>query len=914
MNNSELFIERPWVFYILIGVIAALVLTFILFTRRRKTMGKVISLVLRCTAVALVFVILSGLGFAHTTNEQAVVLLLDYSDSTLGVRERIEEDSARIAGLIDENTPVFILAFGGGQTYDVRKDEEGKYVVGEIAAGSTDIGQALEAAAELLPDDHAKRIVLFSDGKQTDGSAQKAARILRNRGVSVDTVYYNTELLKENEVQLTSLDGPENVEKGETVRLSIRVDSAKSGRILLQVSDNNALFENLYLTVDEGANVFEITHKPTTSGMHIYRATLRADEDTFEQNNERYCSVEVTGEGKILIVAGYVSDAYYLQRLLKNTGDYDTVDLKTPYTTPNTIYELCRYDQIILMNVNASELPNGYDRLIKEYVSVYGKSLLTIGGNDTYSIGEMRGTAFDEILPVKFDYTKEQTDQTVALMLVLDCSQSMVIYDDGKSLYYAKESAEQCLDAVGEVDYVGIVSFNSTARVEYSIAHATPQNKELCKEAIWNIEVEHGTHYTPALQLAYEELMKTDADIKHVIFLSDGEPIGDGDYEGVANRLNMAGITITTIGLMSTSRYKPAALKRVAQIGNGHYFEVTGAEDLPELMLSEAMSITAGPLVLEESKVYIPHVTAETKDIKEEDIQPVNGYIGTTIKEDADAILTVGRGDPLLAKWTYGKGVISSFMSDGGAKWAESWKNDTSGELLFERMSSVIFDRSGPSTALLTEVRAEGTTLHVTTETVMTGFEGVPKLTVEKNSRNGTTYDMTPAGKNLYACDVTADNTGVYNITVTLYGKNGAVIEKDEVIFAASYSPEYDVFAGGGNEVMIEIGELTGGRSVEGVGADAAAADSEAQEGAEGENAEQSGGNEAKKAKIAALEDLAHADMGTITYKEYIIIPFAIAAGLLLLLDVLLRVLKFRDVKKFFNRRKKVEETEYTYQ
>jgi len=173
------------------------------------------------------------------------------------------------------------------------------------------------------------------------------------------------------------------------------------------------------ISVSEGSIIVELEAVAESAGVHSYRLTLNTDTDTLSENNESYAYLKVDGESTVLIIADTLSHAAALEEVLSAENMVTTV---TAYNAPKSIIELCNYDEVILSNVNYDNLPSGYDKLLDTYVSVYGRSLLAVGGSDTFMYGNMEGTALEEILPVTFTLSESSEGNSVAMMLVLDCS------------------------------------------------------------------------------------------------------------------------------------------------------------------------------------------------------------------------------------------------------------------------------------------------------------------------------------------------------------------------------------------------------------------------------------------------------------------------------------------------------------
>ena len=189
----------------------------------------------------------------------------------------------------------------------------------------------------------------------------------------------------------------------------------------------------------------------------------------------------------------------------------------------------------------------------------------------------------------------------------------------------------------------------------------------MLSRVISGLNTSQGTYYCEALTLAWEQLKASDAAVKHVIFLSDGEP-SDWGYDSLVQQMAADGITVSTIAL----GYSSSVLEEMANEGGGRYYAVTGVSDLPDIMLSETEQVAADPLIEENTEVYLSGGIPSG-------LPAVGGYIGTTLKEDGELKLQAANGDPVLASHTVGSGTVTAFTSDLTGAWTAAWRVDETG-------------------------------------------------------------------------------------------------------------------------------------------------------------------------------------------------------------------------------------------
>ncbi len=175
-------------------------------------------------------------------------------------------------------------------------------------------------------------------------------------------------------------------------------------------------------------------------------ATVQRPDDVLTQNNTYYSWYKFKPQGKILLVKGSANQLSQINvaELEKSSG-YKIQQCETR-EFPDTLQKLLEYDEIILMDVNFSELPTGAGANIKRFVEEVGRGLLFTSGDNIYTEEEAKGAIksmadstekddeepkgsytvdpdIAELLPVQLNLGKEE--ETIAMILVVDLSSSM---------------------------------------------------------------------------------------------------------------------------------------------------------------------------------------------------------------------------------------------------------------------------------------------------------------------------------------------------------------------------------------------------------------------------------------------------------------------------------------------------------
>ena len=196
MSNLQITFERLWPLLILIPSFAvALIPYFRLSKKYRRTRNRIISLVLHLIITLMAVFLLSGMKIeykvANENNE--IILLVDVSDTEEQVAEtRDEFVNTVLSQSRFDNYKVGVVTFGFDQKYAVPLTYDVKSIYPAYSAAdtpdrsATNIEDALVYTASLFDNPESAKIVLITDGFETDGKAMSVIRSIRSSGVNVD--------------------------------------------------------------------------------------------------------------------------------------------------------------------------------------------------------------------------------------------------------------------------------------------------------------------------------------------------------------------------------------------------------------------------------------------------------------------------------------------------------------------------------------------------------------------------------------------------------------------------------------------------------------------------------------------------------------------------------------------------------
>lgn len=942
MRDFALNFTHPWLLFLFIPAVIILVVAMLRVPKKyRNTRNRVVSVVLEAIVLACAILVLSGLTFTYSVGNSAneVILLVDVTDSMTDCEDNRDN---YVRTLIeygeDDGCSMGIVTFGFTQVYAVPLTTDYDSIYGRYKSAqlpdttATDMGAALEYTAKLFTNPQASKIVVISDGKETDESARSSLTYVTSRGTAVESVYIPSKY-ECDDIQIVGVETPEgHINKGDAFDLTVSIQCNVDSDITVIATDNGApLAEETYVstTTDDGSGTAR--EKLVTVNLnctlydkylHAIRITVGgAAEEFISENNEYYVYIYIDNYNNILIFESIANQSDDLADALNTYGEAEegdedaynisvlTLDGKsTEQDLPLTVDELRKYDLVILDNVSNSDMFDSYlayiesrdlmgedggyysyfysvntgsqkkssdggllPRLLYDYVYTYGGGLLTSGGLDsegeanTYSRSDMYGSVLQNMLPVTaINYT-----EPTGVMFVIDTSGSMGTGEDS-TLAYAINGAIHALNLLSVRDYVGVMEFSSTGNVVMGLTSLTQAST--IQAALNNLlenpqsggTVLHDTFSSAISTLeASSNLFKR----KHIVLVTDGLLSDTDDCKSLCEYCYNAGITVSSIVIgasnntsgvnnmtkicgwadgednvysdknnLENSKYIFDCTSDNSQVGSCIYYDLQDVvwEEInyQEQMISIDSSSQFSSLV--NDLQYVRTLTDDEGNVlygddglplTEKDWGHLNASItrfyGTTIKSGATLILTGDYSVPIYAQWSYGAGMVGSYMGD-------LYKSDTDGYLSIleyddgAKFIVNIVDNLMPSE----DIRPTGI------DATLSEDNYTNRVTVYANLEEGYTIsgEICDADGNviLNLNEVTNGNTdeldayvtvamtesngyaranfviktpGVYTITLTMYDADGREVENDmgtlvttDIFKEFSYSAEYDNF------------------------------------------------------------------------------------------------------------------------
>lgn len=874
MNNISL--DNPYLLFLLIPLVLIISIPFFIAVKKDNfNMHNITSYVCHIIICILLTLVIAKTTYEKVMTETSVYVLADCSYSSNLNLDTIDDYIEDLEDDLPKNSKMGIICFGADSQILTELGQKRKSVKeAQIDKSATDIYSALEYTASLFSEDVIKRIVLISDGKETNRSnIISLVDSLSKDDIYIDAIYLDNNLPDEVlEVQISEVEstGVTYKDIDESIYITIQSNYDVEAILSLYVNDSLEPIKEKVVKLTKGYNNVDMKLDTSVDGEFNYRLVIEALDDTSEFNNEYLFTQTIVSDVKILHIT---ESGYEMLAAQEKFGDNATYCLiGRDKNIPYTVEALCDYDIIILDEVDVRNINNTTQFLssLNMVVDEFGKTLITIG--NTYiqnndDVEELQNLS--AMLPV--NYGNSAQDKKL-LAVVLDISKSLINLNE---FAMAKEAACSLLDLCNQGDLVTVVGFSGEI---YTISPVTSaEDIQSIKDKINAYELddlENATYIAEALQRTYSLINPYLEYDKIVYVVSDGEPHmsnEDSVYEN-ATALSGIGASISTINISATDNpYGQRILNKVALIGGGKYYSASDLDEIKELLSGDiANDLTESYIVADNINVIL---NRPKDDILEgvESLPAIKGYYYNSVKTNATSILNVeyvgasGKtySSALYAYWKYGTGRVATFATSLYGNDLSNWTDDTNASLFFEGL----LDTNIPSERISSPFKFSTESVGSTTDIIV----DAPNVNSNSTLIVTITYpDKTVEDKTLvfdsenYITTIETNLVGKYTIHLTY--TLGALTYEGEYVFNVSYLEEYNSFT------IYEASNLYYMVS--------------------------DNGQVSEDGKLELVNDNSY----VMTYRYDFTTLFLSLIAVLFVVDIIIRKLRWKDIKTFFNR------------
>lgn len=745
-------------------------------------------LAVRGLVMVLIVLAMAGLSISKKQKKTETIFLVDVSDSMSGNRKEVESYLQKAVSEMPEKNFCGIVTFGKDTA--VEQFLSDRKIFSEFTAKpvttATNIEKAVQAAVSMFDEDAGKRLVLLTDGCENEGNMSLAAAAVKGSEIELLGIAMEDSIGGNEEVYIDGLEAPRVIHDGDHFNVSVSVVSNVETDAVLSLYAGRNLRGQQTIQLNKGRNRFVFEDEAVDGTIASYRAVIEPEQDTISVNNTFATFAQIEARPKILLVEGTPGEGQEFEKVLKAANvDYDKV---TPAGTPVTLAELTPYKAVVTLNVHYGDLRQGFVTALDSFVRDYAGGYICIGGDNSYALGSYRGTVLEELLPVRMDLEGEKEIPKLCMAMVIDQSGSMTSPASDNSsvtgLDLAKQAAVSGVRELRETDEVGVLAFDDT--YHWIVPISPVGDPESVNDQIRTIAEGGGTSIYPAFREAYTQVLKSDAKLKHIILLTDGQD-EFRDYNDLINMINEAGITVSTVAVGEGA--DKALLQDIAGRCGGRYYYTDINNSIPRIFAQEVYLSTNTYLV---NEPFYPTVASQSEmleGVMDEGCPAILGYVAATPKELAQVVLLSDRGDPLLASWQCGLGRTVAWTSDGNNEWtAECATWDRYPTLWSNIIHYVISDTGFGEDDL--EIVKEGTTATISYETKE--YDRNTKVTAVVTGEDGETREipLDAVKPGAFEGRLDMDAVGIYSVNVRK--QEGDQIQKSyNTAYANQYSVEY---------------------------------------------------------------------------------------------------------------------------
>ncbi|HEU0002602.1 MAG TPA: glutamine amidotransferase [Ktedonobacteraceae bacterium] len=776
--------EQPLLLLLIIPVGSLVFLTWRRMSLPFPKSQRMLILICRFALFALIISALAGPALAQPISKQAVVFVGDISASTAPQQVFIQQ---WISNAIRQKRPddqVGIVAVGRNALVEQSVSTTPDFSQFETTPDTnyTDLAAGLRLAAAILPNDSERRIVLLSDGQQNLEDALPEAQLLRQQGIRVDVVPLPAFISAE--ARIDGLDAPNSLRVNEHFVLHARLYSTTAQPVTLSLYLDRTLLlqrkENL--AIGEQDVTFNLS--APAPGFHSYRLTMDAAQDTISQNNEASAFVNVQGPPQVLVVEGKPGAGHNIVAALQAT--HVDVTVGTPADVPTTLDGLASYDAVVLADVPALDLGTARMQVIQSFVRDLGRGLVVGGGENSYGVGDYAGTPLEETLPLKMDIPQHKDNPAIAVVLIVESLESQ------SEVNISKEAAKGVVSLLTPNDLIAVSA--AFGNLDIPMQHVT--NKSAIDAAIDALNPNDPQSYMPDLVTAEKALLNTNAKIKHVILLGDGD--ATDSYSAQVLKMASEHISISVVGTNIDAIQDLNMMQQIATLGKGRFYQADDPNAIPQILLNETKQAAKRAIVQES---FVPAIVGTHPILTGLSALPeLNGYVATTPKPTAQLVLISHLDDPVLAVWQYGLGRVAAWTSDALGLWTASWLSWKDAARWWANL--VTWTLPTPDSQLLVSGQISNGNGHIIVSlpaVTLSASQSIGQQQAQVNiitpNLSRVTLNLQPTAPGRFEGDFPTDQVGVYLLRATwqAHGGNGANSSQLSTTtgLVVPYSPEY---------------------------------------------------------------------------------------------------------------------------
>ncbi len=773
----------------LVMVLALLIIEWIVYVRQMRYRGK-FYLAVRGAVFLCVLLALLGIRLRLGSSRTATVFLVDISNSNEAHLEEAEKYLRETVEKMPPGNVYGIVTFGKNSLVEQFLTSEKRYrgLMTLPDKAATNFEDALSKALTMIPGDYSKRIVVLTDGKETRGDIHNMAQALTASRAEFMTMLYEEEETPDAYIDNVVL--PAYLHPGDKYSATVLVESNydTDAVITLYRGSSQQLASRVHLNKGSNRFVFgaQVEEDAGSGSMEGLRVHVQAEGDTCPENDTFSAYSVVEAVPRVLVISGKDTNVSGFASVLNAAGcDYSTV---SALNAPDSINAMLDYKAVILVNTYIDDLPKGFLDHLETYVKDYGCGFICCGGENSFALGGYRDTVLETVLPVDMQLRSVSESPSLAMVMVIDHSGSMISEADGSgasNLDIAIKAAAVAVDNLQDKDLVGVLTFDDT--YEWQVELQQLEDRTAIKDEIKKISEGGGTTIKPALKEACKVLAESEASLKHVVLLTDGMGETD-DFGDVISSYTGEGITLSTVAVGEGSDSQ--LLERLADNCGGRYYYSDLSSDIPRIFAQEVF--LGGDSYIQNGVFGLSVLRGHelTANLFSEGWPAIYGYVSATPKTASHSVITAAeKDDPVLTVWQYGLGRTAAWNSDVTGEWSGPF----AGQEDYVRLWKRIVDYS-TGNANMGEDNVNVVTMGELTDVVYQtqDYGGDTEILVTVIDPEGESSEVRlhAAAPGRYEAEISTPQTGLYHFNIRRT-EGGEIQSYMTTAAAVQFSDEY---------------------------------------------------------------------------------------------------------------------------
>ena len=814
-------------------ILTLLIIPVICFSWRGlfKTGGRsrvIASTVVRCVVIILFSVSISRPILEQEGNGIALITVLDRSQSI--PQENHKVIAKALENWTDKNQrdiedKLSVISIGEEAVIDSMPETYTLFGLStnEPVPTATNLAKGIQLALAIKPADSATRILLVSDGNETEGDLLAAASLAAANQIPIDVL--PVEYAHSKEVLVERIIVPTQIREGQTVPVRVVLRSIGESSGVLHLSHNSQEINltdeiaglGLPLHLEPGANVFVFDIPVVGTGPQKFDVTWtpRQNQDTISANNHGIGISFVHSGGKILIVSTNSEESSNLAFVLESAGL--DIEIVTPEAVPRDSIAFSVFDAVILIDIPRWSLDDVQEQHLYTFVHDLGGGILFVGGPSSFGAGGWIGSSLEQAMPLYCEPPQTRELPRGALALIMHSCEMP------RGNYWGQRMADAAIESLSEMDYVGIIEYdwNGGSQTVNNSGWTLPMqlagDKVAAHDAVNSLVFGDMQDFSSAMTLALEGLLNLDAAQRHVIIISDGDPMGPS--QELLESYRSGEVTISTVmvgGHGSAMDFQK--MQGIATSTGGRFYMVNDPSKLPNIFIKEAQ-LNSRSLLQEGQDFAVMTSQSATGPVIDIDAIPtLQGYVVTGTKgglaQTIWSIPVADANDPLLAWWNYGLGKTIAFTSDLGQRWAVNWPSWSEYQSFWERCVRWMMRGSSPPNTLVTS-RVEDDRGIIDIELLgdEPDYLSLMRSKAVLVDPSGKTHSLNlqQTGLGRYRAEFDVDDSGAWLVNALFQNQEGVVTGRIPVAVTVPFKKEFGTTTHNAG-LLHEVARMTNGR------------------------------------------------------------------------------------------------------